>query len=296
MNSTKLNCEMFFPNIQFPFHVNSYFLEPNSKIAPHSHEFIELVFIAEGSGTHCYNNSEILIRAGDLFVIEPDSQHGYLVHENTHLLVYNVLFLPSLLSNEVEMLTPYSSSHELDYFKLFLNDNYPISFHLKLLPPEQLALLKLIDQLMVEQNKQYIGYEGLIKTRLIELFIFLSRWNQKYRNLNPYFFEETTLQSVCQYIKNNCEESLTLQQISSSCGMSPTSFATKFKNYTGKTFIEYRNHFRINKAKQLLLTTNKKISYIALEVGFEDLSFFNKQFKQLVGITPRMYRNNGIAN
>ncbi|MDF2662966.1 MAG: AraC family transcriptional regulator, partial [Paenibacillus sp.] len=64
----------------------------------------------------------------------------------------------------------------------------------------------------------------------------------------------------------------------------------KFKQYNGKTFIEYRNEIRIRIAKELLAGTDGKILHIAQEVGFDDLSFFNKLFKQLEGISPGKYR------
>ena len=54
--------------------------------------------------------------------------------------------------------------------------------------------------------------------------------------------------------------------------------------------MEFRNQIRIQVAKDLLLKTNDKILSIALQVGFEDLSFFSKMFKQEVGIPPRQYR------
>ena len=72
--------------------------------------------------------------------------------------------------------------------------------------------------------------------------------------------------------------------------MSHSTFSAKFKLQVGQTFVEFRNQIRIQVAKDLLLKTNDKILSIALQVGFEDLSFFSKMFKQEVGIPPRQYR------
>ena len=72
--------------------------------------------------------------------------------------------------------------------------------------------------------------------------------------------------------------------------MSHSTFSGKFKLQVGQTFVEFRKQIRIQVAKDLLLKTNDKILSIALQVGFEDLSFFSKMFKQEVGIPPRQYR------
>ncbi|MNW07977.1 HTH-type transcriptional regulator YesS [compost metagenome] len=74
------------------------------------------------------------------------------------------------------------------------------------------------------------------------------------------------------------------------CGMSQSAFTSRFKQYMGKTFIEFRNEIRIRIAKELMLSTNTNILQIAQEVGFDDLSFFNKLFKQMHGISPGKFR------
>lgn len=75
------------------------------------------------------------------------------------------------------------------------------------------------------------------------------------------------------------------------CRMSQTGFSTKFKQYIGKTFTEFRNETRIRVAKQLLEQSDRKIMEVAQDVGYEDLSFFNKMFKHMVGFSPSQYRN-----
>jgi len=64
----------------------------------------------------------------------------------------------------------------------------------------------------------------------------------------------------------------------------------EFKEAFGKTFLEYRNEVRIDVACRLLTDTSDKVIAVAHEVGFEDVSHFNRAFKQVMGITPRQYR------
>ncbi|WJH37507.1 AraC family transcriptional regulator [Paenibacillus sp. CC-CFT747] len=98
------------------------------------------------------------------------------------------------------------------------------------------------------------------------------------------------MERVCEFIELHHARPLSLAQVSQMCGMSTSSFTSKFKQAIGKTFIEYRNEVRIRVAKELLLHSDDNLLSIAHEVGFDDLSFFNKLFKQVLGVSPGKYR------
>lgn len=68
--------------------------------------------------------------------------------------------------------------------------------------------------------------------------------------------------------------------------MSVSTFKAKFKANTGRTFLEYRNDMRIMAAKRLLVQTELKMIDIAQEIGFEDVSLFNRTFRQWTGMSP----------
>ena len=72
--------------------------------------------------------------------------------------------------------------------------------------------------------------------------------------------------------------------------MSPTYFSYVFKQITGRTFTEYLNYLRIMKAKELLTNSNKTVSGISYEVGFNDPAYFDRVFKKEVGMSPGKYR------
>ena len=74
--------------------------------------------------------------------------------------------------------------------------------------------------------------------------------------------------------------------------MSSASICRYFKNKTNKTIFEYLNEIRIEHACKLLMYSNLAISQIAYDVGFNNLSHFNKQFKVITKQTPTMYREN----
>jgi AraC-like DNA-binding protein len=92
------------------------------------------------------------------------------------------------------------------------------------------------------------------------------------------------------FIDERYHEDLSLGQVAKSVNTSIFYFCKMFKRFTGLNFTEYLSSVRIEKAKNLLLNRNLRISEIAYEVGFQSLTHFNRVFKVLVGQPPTEYR------
>jgi len=100
------------------------------------------------------------------------------------------------------------------------------------------------------------------------------------------------MQNILDYIHNNYNKPINLNHISNKFYFNSTYFCKLFKDETGFTFTRYLMKYRIEKAKEMLLSTNYKIYEIAEIVGYEDSQYFNKLFKVEQGITPVQYREN----
>ena len=97
------------------------------------------------------------------------------------------------------------------------------------------------------------------------------------------------IKQALEYIEANYAHPLTLQEISSSIGMSPKYFCRFFKEMTNRKPFDYLNFYRIERACDLLQTTNLPIAEICHQCGFNDLSYFIKTFKKHKGTTPKQY-------
>lgn len=86
------------------------------------------------------------------------------------------------------------------------------------------------------------------------------------------------------------DQDISLHSVASIVSASPNHFSTIFSQETGETFIEYLTQVRINKSKELLLTTTLRSADIAYEVGFGDPHYFSFIFKKHTGISPREFR------
>jgi AraC-like DNA-binding protein len=93
-----------------------------------------------------------------------------------------------------------------------------------------------------------------------------------------------------EYIQKNQAEQLSLTQVAKAVNTSTFYFCKLFKKATGLNFTDYVSRVRIEKAKNLLLNPNLRISEIAYEIGFQSLTHFNRVFKRIIGESPTEYR------
>ncbi len=93
-----------------------------------------------------------------------------------------------------------------------------------------------------------------------------------------------------EFIKTNQSEDISLGDVAKAVNTSTFYFCKMFKKATGLNFTDYLSRIRIEKAKNLLLNPNLRISEIAYEVGFQSLTHFNRVFRKLAGQSPTEYR------
>ncbi|MEW9123197.1 MAG: response regulator [Thermotaleaceae bacterium] len=98
------------------------------------------------------------------------------------------------------------------------------------------------------------------------------------------------LELAIQYIDNNLQKGITLDEVAKHVGLSSFYLSKLFKKQIGINFIEYVTKKKVEKAKNLLLHTNLPVINIALDLGFHEPNYFSKVFKKVEGITPTQYR------
>ena len=98
------------------------------------------------------------------------------------------------------------------------------------------------------------------------------------------------MKQIIKYIEHNYMEKITIETMAEELGLSQSHFMKFFKNTMGTTFIDYLNEYRLTMASRLLISSESSILNIAAEVGFDNLSYFNRLFKKRFAVTPREYR------
>lgn len=99
------------------------------------------------------------------------------------------------------------------------------------------------------------------------------------------------IDEVFKYVMSNFSKEISLHDVASITNLSPQSFCRFFKNRTKKSFVQFLNEVRIGHACKRLTEEDWSIAEIAYSCGFKNLSNFNRFFKEIVGKTPKEYKN-----
>lgn len=248
----------------------------------HWHIEYEIIRILEGSFTVSLDKNELTANKGDIIFITDGTLHAGVPHDCIYECI--VFDMNLLLKN-----------HGI-YQKLIqtiLNHRITINSYI---PKSNKKCHQIIWDLFDSMAKQRNGYQ---LTTLGTLYHFLGTvYEQKL------YHTETTqtsrdynrimhLKQVLELMETSYTSALTLEQLSQSAGMSPKYFCRFFHEMTHQSPINYLNNYRIEQSCYQLLTTNLPITEVALNSGFNDLSYYIKMFKRYKGMTPNKYKQMG---
>ncbi|MBT8184225.1 MAG: AraC family transcriptional regulator [Eudoraea sp.] len=256
-------------------------LKSNDSI--HSHKNFELNFIASGAGRRIVGDNISGFEKGDLVLVGADLPHCWEVLEE------EIPKHPSCI------VTHFSENiMDSDFFKM----------------PE---LEKVVD--LLKQSKRGLRFkmqddgeihrilDGMTSLDGLEYYIELLKvfnilLNVEEREVLSNPLGHTTVFSknldkinkVYEYVFQNIHEGVKLKEASSLLNMAPSSFCRFFKKKTNYTFMEYVKRVRIGIAAKQLAETDKQITHICYESGYNNLANFNFYFKKIMGMTPSNYR------
>ena len=103
------------------------------------------------------------------------------------------------------------------------------------------------------------------------------------------------LKETIRYIETNYRHNISISDLSLNAGISKYHMCHLFKRMTGITVTDYINQHRIGKATLLMQDRSRKIIDVALEVGFNNVSYFTKVFKKIIGCSPREYQRSHLG-
>jgi YesN/AraC family two-component response regulator len=157
--------------------------------------------------------------------------------------------------------------------------------------PDELAsrVQNILSQMQEEYTGKKYGYERMFGLKLEELGLLLERtlpriWKQQHSG------SSATIEEVVAYIQTHYTEQFSLSSLARLCDLTPSYFSRVFREKMGTPPFEYINRVRVQKACTLLKRSDMPVIEIAFAVGYNNLSFFNRYFHKLNGISPREYR------
>ena len=251
----------------------------------HYHKEYELLYVSKGSGIRFVGDSVQEFNEGELVLVGA--------------------YLPHLWRNDLSSKIDADSNVKIVVIK-FLKDfigkgvfENPEFYAVKdMLKSADLGVL-FSKETSQEFKDRLLGFDNLnAPEKSIELLSLLHELSQEKiekqistLDMRQYSSENgSKLDEVMKFISINFASSISLKDVAEIACMTENSFCRYFKNLTNKSFVKFLNEVRIRNAAKLLVSTNKSISEIAMEVGFPSITNFNKQFKIVQSETPKIYR------
>ena len=248
--------------------------------AYHRHDSIEIIYSVDAKIEIKTEFDKFLISSGELIVISPMEQHAQSILGAG--LYYSVRFLPGILFSSDQTFSEYK------FFNRFISLEGTKRQYSKT-ELETINAGSIFSDIMREWSHKASGYELMIRANILKIFTFLARCDNSVQNAEKHKYTSDAINSALSYISEN-SATATEQTTAEHCGLSLTYFSTLFKNTVGMKFGEYLMQLKVGRAKALLLTTDKSITYIAYETGFASSSHFIARFREIEGTTPAKYR------
>lgn len=273
-------CEIIYPNQDIDFRISFFIDEGSAWSIPHFHNWIEIVYLLNGTLDFRIENEEYHLTKNQIMVVKPMVMHSTCcIDGNTAI----------LLQIPISFLEKFDINIQNYEFKI----NYE---NLTEVQQEQIWKMSLICQ------KIFISYEQNRPGRIFECyslaFDLVSRLMNYFtvsavggENLRKSEKDRKRIQNIFTYMDNHFSEDLTLAGVAEKFGLSSVYFLRYFKKMSGVTFLEYLQRVRLNRIQKDLLCTDYTIQYILDRNGFHNYKLFLKLFKEVYHCTPKEYRS-----
>lgn len=277
MNSTEYKHETIIPNESIPVKIFSFSAHNDLRIIPaHWHRSAEILYVKRGKLNIWINKQKYVLKQNDFIYINSKDVHSTQSPEDNEVIVLQIPgdFLETFSNKE----SLYIHCNTID-----IKDNKEFDKIRELLYRMHLCSERKDDAyyLKVYSYLFDLGYIFVKNFRVKEADIDIN--SQKYLD---------RLSEICEYIKLNYQDNLTLNDVAEEFGYTPQYLARLFQKYTGSTFLTYLNNIRLNAAFKQVMNTDYSILTIAEDNGFANVKSLNKLFKETYGMTPNAYRKN----
>ena len=265
------------------FESNPTFVRRN--FTEHHHTAIEISLIAAGRGMYRIHGMDVEINTGDIFVFGTNEVH-WIYEINEPMVLLNIQCEPRYIWS------PQSGSFDNALLDPLFNRDKDVLKHIKASDPLSWEIAEIIKKVKKELSHPQCGHEIMARSYLFEILVLLSRrYNRESPAQSVRVGRLNDMEAALRFIDENITSPISLDEIALNSNMSRTYFCTVFKKLNGLSPWEYIGLKRIQMARKLLEKTSKSILEISLECGFNNISHFNRAFKNATGRKPSEYRS-----
>lgn len=252
----------------------------------HYHAQYELLYISQSTGIRFVGDSVSQFFPGDLVLVGPYLPHlwrndpSYYNEEDTNSVKTIVLKFTKDFIGE----GTFNNPEFVDISNLLEESKFGVSFGKMISKNMHKELVGIIDLSPAQQS-----------IKLLDILNRLSISDDKRVLSSSDMRQYTTdnsdrLDTVLKYISDNYANYISLQDVSDIACMTTNSFCRFFKKMTNKSFTRFLNEVRVRNASRLLVQNDAPVSEVCYTVGYKSITNFNRQFKEIMGNTPKGYR------
>jgi AraC-like DNA-binding protein/mannose-6-phosphate isomerase-like protein (cupin superfamily) len=275
---------------------NKFVIRRKMKYVPilkHKHDYIEMVYVLEGSFIQEIKGIQIEMNKGDLCILDRNVVHSSLPLRESDVVV-NIILTPEFFDGI--------------FMHLLSDDNYISNFIINSLYSkskeqnflihhvEDDSVIKIIfENLLLEYYSTEMKSPAAINGYLLILFTELSR-EITYSSGELIKDEQHKVKErILTYIRNRYKDT-NLKEMADYFHFHPSYLSSLVKREFGKNLMDLLTEVRMSEASKLLKNTDMTIENIVYEVGYTNFSYFYKVFKKTYGMTPNQYKTNIIKN
>jgi len=238
----------------------------------HYHDYYELYYLEYGERYHMIDDKIYSINSGEFVIFSPHTMHHSYGDNEVKFKRIVLYFTPEAVntSNIIDILGKNTGVYRIE--KKYSQ-----------------RILQLLNEILGEQEEVHDSYsDSAIQALLNLLLVKIVRYAKEEKECE----KESRITNILHYIHENYMEPIRLENLAAKCFISPYYLCREFKKNTNNTIIQYINNVRIINAQRLLMETDKKVTEISKQVGFSNVTHFERIFKSITGITPSKYRKN----
>ena len=251
------------------------------QIPVHWHDELEIIYVKSGFLTVSISGENYIGTPGDAFVVSPGNLH--LMGSQTGTVDYYTFLFPlkyiSFRTDDMldeKLLEPLNSGH------------------LMICPRVKDTAKELCEQLIeiyeAKKDESESKITTQVRTKIILLQFILEMWKKGFVIENDTSGRNTVEKEMVSYIQQNFTGKISLREFGEQFHLSEKYISRYFKEHFHITLSQYVTYLRLEHAKQLLQDTDIPVTDVAMQSGYQNVSYFIRSFKKTYGVSPLKYR------
>lgn len=255
----------------------------------HWHDEMEIIFVKQGRCTYYINFKPYEACEGDIIIVPPTIIHSFEQYKTEGFAGFSLVFSLNMVNNSTV------DACSVKYFMPIFNNEIILQIHIKSEDEHGKEIRSVIKKILNAYYGKKSCYELKLKIYLMELFTYLFQHElyEEFGKKSSFIKLSDNTKIVITYIEEHYSEKISLKNLAELTNQSLYNFAHSFKHCTGQSPLEYINQYRLSIAAKQLETTDNAIINIAIDNGFNNVSYFNRAFKAKFCMTPTQYRKQG---